>query len=247
MRCQRIVVAIISINLFSVGVLRSEGLVEHPAPPKPTTIQFHKHPQPVEFDLQGRRGVASLEVHPRRMKYGTRFEIETQIVNTSHVPYDVYYKTRGVLLPEPALMLSEPPSMLLIVFDEHGTPLGNQYHFQTGSFKGLCDNDWRRLPPGGIMRMRHRLPPPRGDDGSVTSQMTPGKYYMQVIFLDRFLSPCPIWTGEAQTPTDRETLAESDRKAHAHKEFVALQTWMKGYSDRPLFYSNTVQFEIVDE
>jgi hypothetical protein len=116
------------------------------------------------------------------------------------------------------------------IFDKDGKYIGDLFFSDGGSRATPFKEAWKSLTAGETMRVERRLragyvPGTRFIKGA---ELPPGEYTLQVIFLDRLLSPCPFDGTELRL------------------DFVKAAAWQSLFMEGEAFRSNALKFQIVE-
>jgi hypothetical protein len=132
------------------------------------------------------------------------------------------------------------PAGSLALINSVDKELGDLFSLHLGGSSWLeQERFWVKLPAGGICGTRLRFlagytPPP-----DIYEALPLGKYSVQAVYFDRFISPCPIRNTErpAGTPIPKEI--------DAKRVSVGLKAWSEEFPGKELIRSNVEHFELV--
>jgi hypothetical protein len=116
------------------------------------------------------------------LKHGEGVDLTFSVVNTSAETVDVFNPLLSSLFRAMPLRIE--------VRDADGVAIQNLLEPTDGSRRRLSEDAWFQLPPEGMVGIRKG---PIGVRGQFTARDLPnGDYHLEVIVLDRLLSPCPV-------------------------------------------------------
>jgi hypothetical protein len=170
-----------------------------------------------------------LEIEKTTVAIGDKLEFNVTVHNRSNAP---------VTLLNPFLAIGVPVNTAdLVVIDEDGTAVGAILSLGTGSgsYQALNKGDFFTLPPRGIVGTRDsaKLSIIRRQN----EQIRRGKYRVQMIFRDWFVSAYP-YSGLPLCPWD--PAARNDPQY-----IERTKRWKEDHSGKELFRSNAVEIEVV--
>jgi hypothetical protein len=139
---------------------------------------------------------------------------------------DIKFTGSGVFLYNPFFNTLIPPSAGIVAFDENKQYRGNLLASSFGSSRRPGPADWITLSNLCYLGRIMSLPLPVGSDPK--KGLTPGKYYLQVIYHRRFISSPPV----------------DERVGRITPE--SLKNWYDKFPETDLFRSNIVEIEIVE-
>jgi hypothetical protein len=132
----------------------------------------------------GERGYAKLSLDDGKLRRGERYVVEYTFHNTNG-SYWVYNCFFNRLIPLPGQ---------LAIYDSNKEYLGDLLRFEGGSQKGVGDGDWLFLYGGSHVGMKLEFRAgyvPLTKYGSMGNLLPPGRYYIQLILYQAFLSTNP--------------------------------------------------------
>jgi hypothetical protein len=126
----------------------------------------------------------------------------------------------------------------LLALDSGGKTIGDLLGFRKvqGGGSLTAPTNWITLPPGGVFGIKDRVP---ASISSLASELPPGTFRIQMVFLDRFTSEHPyvgLPLPEAVADAARDPLY-----------IERLKKWRNEHPGKELFRSNAVEIKIVDQ
>lgn len=158
------------------------------------------------------RGSATISVEKDAFARGEIIKLEVRFNASS--PGTVFNPYFASLTVQPAE---------LSLFDSNKRYLGNVLDRHYGSFRGPGPNDWVNIGTGGFVGTKLEFPAGILPDGKLRDGLSPGKYYIQMIFNQCFVSV---------PPTDPLTFARS-----------GVGDWLAANRKRDIFRSNYLTLE----
>ena len=156
----------------------------------------------------------AISVDPARIEIGSKFSVSAHFANSSGAQRSVYNPFFKHLIPFPAK---------LAIFDAKKKYIGDLLAFEVGSARRIYGTDWMVLPERGIVGARFEI-----EAGNVARtryiknrELPPGIYYLQMIYLDRFLSEMPKHSRSGATPIEQRRWATTEfHRRYPGKELV---------------------------